>query len=129
MLFTLGAGAAALALSGCSAVHDREIPLKNSSTRGTPVVTRLSASSSSFRFFWLGGEPSLKQAVDRLYANAAGAGYQIAGNNYAFQNMLAEEKDAFLYPFLGTGTLTVTADLYAYENYPCDEQQETKDSN
>lgn len=63
----------------------------------------------------------MNAAMERLYNEVSSAGYEIAGNNYAFQNMSIEEKRTFLYPFLGTNTLTVTADLYAYENYPCAE--------
>lgn len=89
--------------------------------KGTPVVTRMSAESNSFRFLGMGNSPSMKEAVDLLYVSAARSGYQVARNNFAFQNMISEETRYFLYPFLGSCTLTVTADLYAYENLPAKE--------
>ncbi|MBP3302396.1 MAG: hypothetical protein J6L64_04620 [Opitutales bacterium] len=77
----------------------------------------MSASDQGFRFLGLGAEPSMKRAMDKLYANASMSGYQISGNNYAFQNILSETRYSFLYPILGTSTITVCADLYAYENW------------
>ncbi len=86
-----------------------------SSQAGTPIKTRLKGSDYGFRFLFLCSSPSEGLALDKLYENANRAGFPIDGNNYAFQNMYSEQS-GFLYPFLGFGYMTISADLYKY-NY------------
>lgn len=116
-ILSLIAALVVLTVSGCTNIVQYPTKLENASTRGTPVATRMSATDQGFRFLGLGAEPSMKRAMDKLYANASMSGYQISGNNYAFQNILSEKKFSFLYPVLGSSTITVCADLYAYENW------------
>ncbi len=106
-------------LCGCTDVrYQPYAPRSNAPMFGTPVRTRMSAEEKSFRFLGLGSAPSQKSAVDKLYSYAGYAGFRINNNNYAFQNISTEEERALLYPIFGTCTITVTADLYAYENPP-----------
>lgn len=114
-LLLLAASAAAL-LCGCTRYSYGTVSLENASTRGTPVALRMSASDSGTCLLGIGNDPSLKLALDKLYARARNAGFRMNGNNYAFQNLLVEKEYSPLYPIIGTVTLTVCGDLYAYEN-------------
>ena len=49
-----------------------------------------------------------------MYAAAEKEGYKLEGSPYSFQNMYSETS-GFLYPFIGYGYLTVSADLYKYD--------------
>lgn len=119
----LAAGTLAVLLGGCCTTRNYPVKMGQSSVNGTPVLTCMSARSTGVRILYLGGDPSRRTATKELYAEAADAGYPIAGNNYAFQNMYIEESDYFLWPILGWKTLHVSADLYRYEYTPGDGQR------
>ncbi len=105
----------AICLSACQTYNQGPSSAWNGSSQaGTPVKTRLKGGDRGFRFLFIGSSPSEQAALDNLYKSAESAGYKIDGNNYAFQNMYAEQS-GILYPLLGFGYLTVTADLYKYE--------------
>lgn len=119
LIITALSGILVCGMCACSNIrYQPYAPQSNSTMFGTPVKTRMTGKSSVFRFLGIGGSPSQKAAMDRLYASAGASGYPVARNNYAFQNISTEEERIFLYPFIGVCTLTVTADLYAYENCP-----------
>ena len=105
---------AAFLLSGCSSVRYSAPEQTNCSTKGTPVLTRQKANAVGVRFFFLGADPSMEEAFEKLYSGVGKSGYRIVGNNYAFQNIISEERRFLLYPFLGWSNLSVSADLYAY---------------
>lgn len=103
------------AIQGCLTYNDSATTAWNGQSQaGTPVKTRLTGSDEGFRFLFIGTSPSERIAVDNLYKAAEEAGYKIEGQNYSFQNMTSE-LSGFLYPLIGFGTLTVTADLYKYD--------------
>lgn len=104
-------------MCACSDIrYQAYTPQSNSTMYGTPVKTRMTGKHSCVKFLGIGSAPSQNAAMDRLYAAAGASGYPIARNNYAFRNISTEEERVFLYPFIGMCTVTVTADLYAYEN-------------
>lgn len=109
---------AAMPLGGCTRTETRlaEPLITHCSTKGTPILTRQKAESVGVRFFGLGSSPSMTDAFNSLYEETQFAGCPIDGNKLAFQNIVTEEKKFFLYPILGWSQLTVSADLYSYEN-------------
>ncbi len=114
-ILTLCTLALSLVFQGCMTYNDGATTAWNGhSQAGTPVKTRLTGSDEGFRIFFIGTSPSERVAIDNLYKAAENSGYKIEGANYSFQNMTSE-LSGFLYPFIGYGKLTVTADLYKYD--------------
>lgn len=115
ILITLCALVSSLSFQGCMTYNDSATTAWNGhSQAGTPVKTRLTGSDEGFRFLFIGTSPSERVAIDNLYKAAESSGYKIEGANLSFQNMTTE-LSGFLYPLIGYGTLTVTADLYKYD--------------
>ncbi len=105
--------------SGCYSVGYRHYPAPEQtdySTNGTPVLTRQKGSDIGVRILFIGIDPSMEEALDELYDNATRTGYRIRGKNYAFQNLVSENRYYLLYPFLGWAKLSVSADLYDYSS-------------
>ena len=116
-LATLTGALFAPLFSGCRGVGYRHYPAPEQtdySPNGTPLLTRQKGSALGVRILGLGVSPSMEEALDELYNNATRAGYRIRGKNYAFQNLVSENRYYLLYPVLGWAKLSVSADLYDY---------------